>query len=189
MTAPLLQALPFPQLSACDHGDVTVVSLRGELDFLAVSALQAYLSDARERVRSVVDLTGLAFIDCACLGVLVRHSQEIRARGGSFALAGPQGAVRGVLSITGLITWFEVYDTVGQAIAAGRQSLVLPATPGTVRAALPDVTDVTTASRSSPGTVLTTFLELSAARPSPRQRRQERGAAPSAPAPEQVSSL
>jgi anti-sigma B factor antagonist len=91
---PALISQRVPQLSARDRGDVTVVSLHGELDFLDVSVLQAYLSDIRrrERARSVADLTGLAFIDCACLGVLVRHCKEIRAQGGSFALAGPQGA-------------------------------------------------------------------------------------------------
>jgi anti-sigma B factor antagonist len=119
MTAPTILRLPFPQLSARDHGDVTVISLNGELDFLAVPALLACLSATRERQRSVADLAGLAFIDCACLGVLVRHSAEARARDGSFALAGPQGAVRRALFVTRLIAWFEVHDTVGQAVAAG----------------------------------------------------------------------
>jgi anti-anti-sigma factor len=184
MTTPLLQTIPFPRLSACDHGDVTIVSLNGELDFLAMPALQAHLSDVRERARCVVDLTGLVFIDCACLGVLARHSKRIRADGGSFALAGPQGGVRGILSITGLVTWFEVYDTIGQAIAGVHQPPVLPATPGTVRAALHDATDVTTAPHSSPGTVLTTFRELSAAPPTPRKRPHDREVVPSARAPE-----
>jgi anti-sigma B factor antagonist len=129
MTAPAVLRLPFPQLSARDHGDVTVVTLSGELDFLAVPALLACLRATRERPRSIADLAGLAFIDCACLGVLVRHSAEVRARDGSFALAGPQGAVRRALSVTRLIAWFEVHDTVGQAVAGGRQELALSAAP------------------------------------------------------------
>jgi anti-anti-sigma factor len=133
MTAPTILRLPFPQLSARDHGDVTVVSLGGELDFLAVPALRACLSATRERERSVADLAGLAFIDCACLGVLVRHSAEVRARDGSFALAGPQGAVRRVLFVTRLIAWFEVHDTVGQAVAAGRLEPAFCAAPGRSR--------------------------------------------------------
>jgi anti-anti-sigma factor len=64
---------------------VTVVSLRGELDFCGLPALQAYLSDTGQQTqpRSVADLTGLAFVDCACLTVLVRHCQDIRSQGGS----------------------------------------------------------------------------------------------------------
>lgn len=129
MAVPVPQRISLPQLSARDRGDVSVVSLRGELDFAAVSALRAYLSDIRwrGRPRCVADLTGLAFIGGACLGVLVRHGTEIRAQDGSFALAGPQGAVHRVLSVTGLLTWFEVHDTVGQAVAGARRSLVSPA--------------------------------------------------------------
>jgi anti-sigma B factor antagonist len=132
MTVPTRQQVPLPQLLSHGRGGVTVVSLRGELDFLSVPALWACLSDIRWRGRPlcVIDLSGLAFIDCACLGVLVTYSQEIRAQGGSFALAGPRGAVRRVLSVTGLITRFEVHDTVGQAAAGRRRPLILAAAPG-----------------------------------------------------------
>jgi anti-sigma B factor antagonist len=108
----------FPQLSVHVRDDVTVLSLSGELDSYSASVLRAHLSDIRgqARARCVADLAGLAFIDSVCLGVLVRHCSQIRGQGGSFALAGPQGAVRRVLSVTGLLSWFEVHDSVGEAL-------------------------------------------------------------------------
>ena len=119
MTAPLRQQIPLPSLSSCDRDGVTVVSLPGELDFCGSSALHAYLSDIRRqtRPRSVADLTGLAFIDSACLGVLVRHCTDSREQGGSFALAGPHGAVHRLLAVNGLLTWFDVHDTVEEAVS------------------------------------------------------------------------
>jgi hypothetical protein len=45
MTTSLRQQVPLSQLSSRDHDGITVVSLRGELDFCGSSALQAYLSD------------------------------------------------------------------------------------------------------------------------------------------------
>jgi anti-sigma B factor antagonist len=131
MTAPSLQRALFPPLPGREHGDVTVLSLCGDLDVSDAPALHAWLRGVRRRPRSVVDLTGLAFIDCACLGVLIRHAGDIRARGGTLALAGPQGAVLRILSATGLLGWFEVYDTIGQATTggAGYQSLTFPAPP------------------------------------------------------------
>lgn len=123
----------FPQLSAHERDDVAVVSLRGELDSFGACVLQAHLSGIRgqARARCVADLAGLAFINRVCLGVLVRHCRQIRGRGGSFALAGPQGAVRRVLSVTGLLSWFEVHDTVEEAVAgaAARRSAGLEAAP------------------------------------------------------------
>jgi anti-sigma B factor antagonist len=109
-----LRQLPVPS-----RGGVAVLGLRGEPGLLGASALQAYLSDLRgqARARCIVDLSGLAFLDCFCLGVLVRHCKVIRGQGGSFALAGPQPAVRRILAVTGLLTWFEVHGTVGEAVA------------------------------------------------------------------------
>jgi anti-anti-sigma factor len=109
------------------------VILRAELDFCGSSALQAYLGDIRRqtRPRSIADITGLAFIDCGCLAVLVRHCRDSRSQGGSFALSGPHGEVRGILAVTGLLTWFDVYDTVEEAVSrtGTQRSPVLDALP------------------------------------------------------------
>lgn len=115
------QLLPLP---AHDRDRVAVVSLRGELDFSDASALRACLTDIRWQARElcVADLSGLTFLGCACLGVLVGHCKRVRGRAGSFALAGPQPAVIRVLSATRLLTWFDVHDTVDEAITgAGRR--------------------------------------------------------------------
>ena len=113
-------ALP---LSVHDRDGAAVVSLRGELDFSDASVLRACLTDIRWQAREVcvADLSGLAFLGCACLGVLVGHCKRVRGRGGSFALAGPQPAVLRALSATRLLTWFDVYDTVDEAITGAGQ--------------------------------------------------------------------
>ena len=133
MTTSLRQQVPLSPLSSRDHDGSTVVSQRGDLDFCVSSALQAYLSDIRRqtRPRSIADLTGLAYIDCACLTVLVRHCRDSRSQGGSFALAGPHGEVRGILAVAGLLTWFDVYDTVEEAVSrtGTQRSPVLDAIP------------------------------------------------------------
>ncbi len=109
------QLLP---LSVHEGDGVAVVSLRGELDFTDASVLHACLTDIRWQARElcVADLSALAFLGCACLSVLVGHCKRVRGRGSSFALAGPQPSVRRVLSATRLLTWFDVYDTVEEAI-------------------------------------------------------------------------
>jgi anti-sigma B factor antagonist len=131
MTALSGQRLMLGSLSSRDRDGVVVVSLRGELDICGSSALQAYFSELGRQTRPrgvVADLTGLAFIDCGCLTVLVRHCQDIKSDGGSFALAGPHGAVHRILAVTGLLNWFDVDDTVEEAVSrtAIKRPPVLP---------------------------------------------------------------
>ena len=119
-----------PVLPRSAHGSVTVICLCGELDVLDESALQSCLGDIRwpGRPRSIIDLTGLEFIDCACLAVLARFACSVRARGGTVELAGPHGAVRRILSVTGLLAGLEVHDTVGLAAGDGvRRTVIFPA--------------------------------------------------------------
>ena len=120
MTIPLCDQVPLLSLSSCDRDGVAVVSLRGELDYCGSSALRAYLSDIRRPLQSrgVADLTGLAYIDCACLTVLALHCADIRSAGASFALAGPHGAVHRILAVTGLLSWFDVHATVEEAVSS-----------------------------------------------------------------------
>ena len=108
----------FLSVSSGDHDSVSVVSLQGELDFCVSAALQAYFSgiSLQTSLRTVADLTGLAYIDCACLTVLIRLCQDIRSQGGSFALAGAAGVVHRILAVTGLLTWFDVHDTLAGAV-------------------------------------------------------------------------
>jgi anti-anti-sigma factor len=124
----------FPPLSVHDRDEVAVVSLCGELDFSDASVLQACLTDIRWQARNlcVADLSALTFLDCACLSVLVGHCKRVRDLGRSFALAGPQRAVLRVLSATGLLSWFEVYDTVDEAIT---RAGIRPRSPGLLAAA------------------------------------------------------
>jgi len=133
MTTPLRQQILLQSLASYDRDGVTVVSLRGELDFCSLSCPAGLprRHKAAGAARSVADLTGLAFIDCACLTVLVRHCKDTRSQGGSFALAGPHDAVHRILALTGLLTWFDVHDTVEEAISrtAIQRSPDLPAIP------------------------------------------------------------
>lgn len=98
------------------RGEVAVVSLRGELNAAGAWLVRTRLLRGRPWARCVVDLTHLDIIGGTGLSVLVRHCKEIRRRGGGYALAGPQPAVRSILAVTGLLTWFEVHDTVEEAV-------------------------------------------------------------------------
>jgi anti-sigma B factor antagonist len=99
-----------------DDGAYLVVTLRGELDIANASDLGAVLSEAVARNPHVIaDLSDLAFIDCASLGVLVRARTRARDAGGDLVLAGARGKVWRVLALPCLAGVFPVYASVDEA--------------------------------------------------------------------------
>ena len=71
----------------------------------------------REHNRIVINLSGVTYIDSSGLGTLVGlHSTADRA-GAQIKLAGLLGKVKDLMQITKLLTVFENYDTVDEAVA------------------------------------------------------------------------
>ncbi|GAA2281237.1 anti-sigma factor antagonist BldG [Nonomuraea roseoviolacea subsp. roseoviolacea] len=101
------------------HGDLTVVSLAGEVDVDNSGRMRTCLDEsARARgSRLVVDLSGVTFIDTTGLGVLVRVRADLREREGSIALVAPGGQVLRRLRRTNLAPLFPIYATLSQALA------------------------------------------------------------------------
>jgi hypothetical protein len=109
-------------------------SLRGELDQLGVSALQAHLSEQRGegRLRLAGELTGLDFLCGSSLGVLAWHCQEVRGAGRKPCSGLDRSApCSGIMALISLPIWFELDDPVGQAVTGTRaqRSAVFLATP------------------------------------------------------------
>src|ERR1700683_3243071 len=146
MTVQILWRLPLPALPGSARGNVTVVRLMGELDIRDAAALRACLSDIRRPARpcSVIDFTGLEYIDCACLSVLVWHARDVQAQGGTAVLAAPHGAVRRIIAVTGMLAGLEVRDTAVQA-AGGRVRRPVIFPPGRETAGRPAATSAATA--------------------------------------------
>jgi anti-sigma B factor antagonist len=101
-------------------GDVLVVQAHGRI--VAgndVFALHAQVGDSFARYLDVVlQLDGVEFIDSSGLGALVRLVQAARSKGGDLKLSGVPATIRKTLEMTHLISQFEVYDSVEEAITA-----------------------------------------------------------------------
>jgi anti-sigma B factor antagonist len=96
---------------------LTVAWLSGELIATDSTELTDSLVDyaCGETARLVVDLSGVRVLDSSGLGVLIHVVTRARMTGGRVALAAPTSFVRGVLAVTRLDNWFDVYDTLADA--------------------------------------------------------------------------
>jgi anti-sigma B factor antagonist len=90
--------------------------LRGELDVTdATRFARALPVAATSGFRVIVDLAGLAFMDCSGLSALVSARVQARRAGGDLALAAPQQPVARLLFLTDVAGLLPVYASVAEA--------------------------------------------------------------------------
>jgi anti-sigma B factor antagonist len=107
-------------LETDDRGDITVVSVKGEVDLYTAPGLKERIADlvSAGKNRLAVDLSGVEFMDSTGLGVLIGGLKRCKEAGGSLALAAPREPVLKVLAITGLDRVFSIHETVDQAASS-----------------------------------------------------------------------
>jgi anti-sigma B factor antagonist len=108
------------QLESRALGNVLVVECSGRMVAGAeVYSLHAYVGDALVRYGEIVlDVSQVGFIDSSGLGALVRLAAKARAKGGDIKLCGLHPQARKALEMTNLISVFETYDSIAEAIMA-----------------------------------------------------------------------
>jgi anti-sigma B factor antagonist len=101
-------------------GDVLVMQCHGRIVAgNEVFTLHARVADAIAKYGDVVlQLDQVEFVDSSGLGAMMRLVQEARAKKGDLKLSGVTDKVRKVLKLTNLISQFETYDSVEEAITA-----------------------------------------------------------------------
>jgi anti-sigma B factor antagonist len=121
-------------LDVREYDDHVIVALRGELDMAdAAEVAAALMAAAAGRRKTIVDLAGLAFIDCSGAAALVRAQRRVRQVGGNLLLAAPRPLVKRVFELSRLIDGVSINANVEQAhlAAAGDRACVLSHGPRT----------------------------------------------------------
>lgn len=91
-----------------------VVALQGEIDlYSSPRARELILGCLEEGKPTLVDLSGVSYIDSSGVASLVEGLQKARAGGLAFALIGVSEAAMKVLQLARLDTVFEVYSGIG----------------------------------------------------------------------------
>jgi anti-sigma B factor antagonist len=109
------------QIRQVEVGDVTVLHLDGQLVLGdGDDAFRDAVNDLIDhgRLKLVVDLADVSYIDSAGIGVLIGRYLSVRRRNGDMKLANLTNRSRRVMTITHLLTVFEAYDSVDDAVKA-----------------------------------------------------------------------
>jgi anti-sigma B factor antagonist len=119
---------PGPQLGesvdfTVDHrlyGDLTIVTVKGEIDVFTSPKLRETLVELVEAggLHVVFDLSEVDFLDSTGLGVLIGVYNRLRSRSGSMTLAGANDRVSNVFHVTQLTKIFVLHDSLEEALRA-----------------------------------------------------------------------
>jgi anti-sigma B factor antagonist len=103
-------------LDVREYDDCVIVALCGELDMADAAEVAAALTAAAVGGRkTIVDLAGLAFIDCSGAAALARAQRRVGQVGGNLLLAAPSPRVRRVFELSRLINGVSIHASVEQA--------------------------------------------------------------------------
>jgi anti-sigma B factor antagonist len=101
-------------------GEVLIVQCHGRIVAgNEVFTLHSHVGDSIDKYGDVVlQLDQVDFVDSSGLGALVRLMQAARSKGGDVKLSGLPPNIRKMLQLTNLLSQFEAYDSVEEAITA-----------------------------------------------------------------------
>jgi len=102
-------------------GDVTILDLKGKItigagDIALRNAVQEAMASGDKSI--ILNMTGVTTIDSSGVGELVSSFTTATNRGAKLKLANIPAKVSDVLTITQLITVFDVFDTEDEAVAS-----------------------------------------------------------------------
>lgn len=104
-------------------GNVSVIEPKGKItigegDVQLREEIQKLLAEDKKNL--VLDLSGVSYMDSAGVGELVSVYTSVKNRAGELKLSGLTKKIKDLLSITQLMTIFDTYEDVDQAIGSFR---------------------------------------------------------------------
>ena len=99
------------------HGDITVLSISGNLDSLTVPEVRPVIEKiVASGIRKVaLELSGLEVIDSSGIGAIVSLFKRVRGMSGDVKIVGVRGQPREILRLLGLERAFDIVPTLDEA--------------------------------------------------------------------------
>ncbi|MCF8369989.1 MAG: STAS domain-containing protein [Bacteroidales bacterium] len=99
--------------------DILIITLEGSIDSQTAAEVQKTVLEASSDHKNVIlELSKVGFVSSAGLRVLLMLYRQIKAKNGKVILVGVSEEISEVMSMTGFINFFEMVDTVDNALSA-----------------------------------------------------------------------
>ena len=107
------------KLEVKPSGEVTIIELSGDITDVSDSSLMRETVQKlaqQGKVKLVVDLGGVGLMNSLGIGMLIASYTTVKNRGGDLKLANITDRIKSLLVITRLLTVFDCYDSVNEAV-------------------------------------------------------------------------
>ena len=85
-----------------------VLYARGELDLDSIPDVREHVNRSRGNRRTILDLSGLTFIDVTGIRFLIEAQDDAEASGRKLVLRNPSARVRATIRISGLLAYLRL---------------------------------------------------------------------------------
>ncbi|MCD6326339.1 STAS domain-containing protein [bacterium] len=111
------------QIETSERGEVTVLTISGNFQNQDSRTLQKLFQELVDggKFKIVADLSELAYLNSAALGILVSTMKSARSRKGDLKLSGLKGLAMDVFRITRLSSVFQLHPSIDEAIASFKE--------------------------------------------------------------------
>lgn len=101
-----------------EHGDVSIIKLKGFLDAHTAPVLENNFNDLlnNNKFKIVVDFQDLAYISSAGLGVFMAFIEKVRENKGDIKLAAMNEKVYNIFDLLGFPLLYEIFKTEEEAL-------------------------------------------------------------------------
>jgi len=99
---------------------VTILDLKGNLTIGAEEVLGEMINEVVKdgQKQLLVNMAEVPFIDSSGIGALIKSFSRVKTEGGKLKLLNPSRTARQLLSITGLLSVFEIFDDEATALSS-----------------------------------------------------------------------
>ncbi|MBT3383678.1 MAG: STAS domain-containing protein [Prolixibacteraceae bacterium] len=97
--------------------NILIITLKGSIDSKTAPEVQQKVLESSVNSKNVIiDLTSVDFVSSAGLRVLLMLYRQIKVKNGKVVLVGVSEEITDIMSMTGFINFFEIIDTVENAL-------------------------------------------------------------------------
>ena len=108
------------EINESGEGDVTILSIEGEITINELHILKEKIYGLidTDRLRVLIDFSGVTFLDSTSLGTFLIFSRKLETAGGTLALCALSEPIQEIFDLVGFTEFFSIYPSADDALAS-----------------------------------------------------------------------